>query len=185
MRQGIIFPELEKSALWSLVYRELGRGENLILEDDIMSPSGPSPKLSYMLLQHDHSRRRTLHDTLAIGYCNENLHYGSHPDQSINVAHCATEFPWIGPAPVMKKPGLEMDPALYGDMNPTDYDAIDSLMYDYLPGKIVTSKEEGQTQSLCSGLHVKGVRLSCEGDIRFLGRQNSSQLRSVPSMQSS
>lgn len=58
----------------------------------------------------------------------------------------------------------------YGDMYLTDYsDAIDSLRYDYLPGKSAVSQGGSNSRSVYSARSVQGVIISCSGDIKVLG----------------
>lgn len=127
----------------------------------------------YLNLQNNHTRKRALHDTLEIGYCDKYVHGDSLPNQSIQkVANGPTVSPWYGPVPVMKRLGLEANSSFYGDMDLGDYrDAVDALVYEHLPGKIAICKDKSQMQSLYSGHNIKGVRISCDGDIRFLGAE--------------
>ena len=70
----------------------------------------------------------------------------------------------------MKKMRLETNVAAYGDIDLTGYrDAIDTLVYDYIPGVSTLSIDGSSVPSLYSARTVRGVRISCSGDIDDLG----------------
>ena len=171
MRRGIIFPEYGRSPLWIWIKSESEDGrESLNLEDHLMT-SSQSSKVLHLFIQHNQSRKRALSDTLAISYREKDVDSDPWINQSIHtLAKDSTAFLWYGPIIVMKKLGLGTDSAACGDMDLTDYrDAIDSLIYDYLPGGSTDLESASSSQSFHSARTVRGVRISCNGDMNVLG----------------
>ena len=112
-----------------------------------------------------------MNDTLTIIYCDQDVLGALGPNRSIQaLGNGATASPWYGPIVVMKKLGLETDPAAYGDMDLTAYrNVVDSLVDDVIPTKITISGGNSKIQPLHSANIVKGVKISCQGDIRVTG----------------
>ena len=172
MRRGIIFHEMEKPPQWVWVEFESKDGNQHVILEAYLNASSHSPtKVQYIFMEHNHSRRRALHDTLAIMYCDKDVHGDLGLNRSIHaLGNGATASPWYGPIIVMKKLGLGTNHTAYGDMELTDYrNAVDSLIYDVLTDKSAVSGGKSNMQSLSSAGTVQGVRINCRGDIRVLG----------------
>ena len=172
LRRGIVFHETEKPPQWVWIELESKDGsQHAILEHHLKASSYSANKVQYISMQHNKSRKRALQDTLTIIYCDKAVQEALGPNRSIQaLGNGAPASPWYGPIIVVKKLGLETDPAIYGDMELTAYrDVLDSLIHDVFPTKIAVSERDSKIQSLHSGGTVRGVRVSCQGDIRVFG----------------
>ena len=157
---------MEKPPQWVWIESESMEGSQRVILEPYLKASSRSPtKVQYILTDHNHSRRRALHDTLAIIYCNKDVHGGLSLNRSIQaLGNGATVSPWYGPVIVMKKLGLETNHTAYGDMELTAYrNAVDSLVYDVLTDMRAVSGGKSNMQSLSSAATVQGVRISCRG----------------------
>ena len=172
MRRGIIFHEAENPPQWVWIEVESKDGcQHAILEHHLKaSPYSPN-KVQYIVIEHNRSRKRVLQDILTIIHCDKDIQGALGPNRSIQaLGNGATASPWNGPIIVMNKLGLGTDPTVYGDMDLMAYrDVVDSLINDVFPTKTTVFEGDSKIQSLHSARTVQGVRISCQGDIRFLG----------------
>ena len=172
MRRGIIFHETEEPPQWVWIESESKDGKQRVILEPYLNASSHSPTdVQHTFIKHNCSRKRASQDTLTIIHCDKDVQGALGPNRSIQaLGNGATASPWYGPVIAMKKLGMETDPAVYGDMDLTACrDVVDSLVHDVFPTKITVSEGDSKIQSLHSAGTVQGVRVSCPGDIRFLG----------------
>ena len=123
MRWVIILHEIQKPPRWVWIGLESEDGnQRVILEPHLKVSSHGGTKVEYVFMYRNHASKTAPRDTLAIFYCDQNVHGDLGPNRSIQALGSGGTAPrWYGPIVVMKKLGLQTDSAAYGDMDLTAY----------------------------------------------------------------